>query len=293
MSVKSRTALDFPPEVIEQFKTNGFVVIRDFFPAEVTKAVIDRVTAMGEQAVEQVQKAKKAGMSTAEYASKNPNELLVVPEANNSDQVCRFEYIFGSDPQLKELILSHVEPVFEGLTGKKYTPFKDKQNEKKAGGGGFPPHQDFAAYQHFGPRFEATAMMTIDPCTNENGCLRFPSNNWSTDKKIIADEHVDKWVEGKPLFNWYQGGARNGDIVDEVNNLLEWQIVETRPGDLVVFDAFVPHYSEPNTSNKNRRILLLTFNDVEEGHWYERYYEDKRTNYLDPKFHVSTPTTHQ
>jgi hypothetical protein len=36
--------------------------------------------------------------------------------------------------------------------------------------------------------------------------------------------------------------------------------------------------------------MFMTFSATREGNWYEKYYHDKRQNYGDPKFHVSTPT---
>ena len=67
--------------------------------------------------------------------------------------------------------------------------------------------------------------------------------------------------------------------------------IETQPGDAVFFDCYTPHRSEPNLSNKPRRILYLTYNKLADGDYREKYYEDKYNNYppdidRDPKKNI-------
>ena len=46
-----------------------------------------------------------------------------------------------------------------------------------------------------------------------------------------------------------------------------------------LFDAYVPHRSEPNPTNSTRRVYFATYNRASEGDHLERYYADKRRNY--------------
>ena len=107
---------------------------------------------------------------------------------------------------------------------------------------------------------------------------------------MATDDAVETRIDGRPLLAFFNGGPRNGDIADEIVARLKWQAVEVSPCDLVLFDSFVPHRSAPNATSSPRRAMFLTYAPAAEGDWYARYYADKRANYDDPKFHVSTPT---
>jgi predicted HD phosphohydrolase/ectoine hydroxylase-related dioxygenase (phytanoyl-CoA dioxygenase family) len=274
----------------ELLQREGVIVLRDFFSDEDIAGLNKMSRAMGDEATTQLALARQAGQTPAELARANRTQLIVVPEAADNTQVCRFEYLQGAHPAFRTFVAKRIAPVIEGLAGEAFVPFKDKENEKHPGGGAFGAHQDFAAYQAFGPRFNITAMLTIDPATRANGCLEF-ARGW---KVRARDEEgwVARWVDNNPLLRFNDGGPKHGDVVAEIESVLDWEIVETNPGDLVLFDSFVPHRSSPNRSSASRRAMFLTFNAAREGDWYTRYYADKRENFDDPKFHVSTPTAH-
>ncbi len=274
----------------ETFARESVIVLRDFFSAEEVAGLNNMSRAMGDEAATKLALAKQAGQSPAEFARVNRTQLIVVPEAADEMQVCRFEYLQGAHPAFRTFVSKRVAPVIEGLAGETFVPFKDKENEKHPGGGAFGAHQDFAAYQAFGPRYNITAMLTIDPATRANGCLEF-AQGWK-DRAREEAGWVERWVDDNPLLRFNDGGPKHGDVVAEIEAALAWRIVETNPGDLVLFDSYVPHRSSPNGSSASRRAMFLTFNAAREGDWYTRYYADKRENFDDPKFHVSTPTAH-
>jgi phosphonate degradation associated HDIG domain protein len=273
-----------------RFRRDGFVVLRDVFTPMET-AQLDLLSQdMGRQAAALLATAYREGVSPAALARRN-DDLIVVPEAADPGQVCRFEYLLGANVALRRLVADRVTPLIDALAGESFIPFKDKENEKHPGGGAFRPHQDFAAYQAFGPRYNITAMLSIDPATRSNGCLEF-ATGWADivrgDPGLAAES-----VDGRALLRFHKGGAHNGDVVEEITTRLDWLAVETAPADLVLFDSFVPHRSGPNGTARSRRAMFLTFNAAREGDWYARYYADKRANFDDPKFHISTPTVHR
>jgi ectoine hydroxylase-related dioxygenase (phytanoyl-CoA dioxygenase family) len=55
--------------------------------------------------------------------------------------------------------------------------------------------------------------------------------------------------------------------------------VHCQPGDAVFFDSYAPHRSLPNTTDKARRVLYITFNGASEGDHRAQYYADKRKSY--------------
>lgn len=275
------------PEARQSFHRDGFVVLRDFFTASETRELVKASETFGRRARSILSTARQQGTTPAALAQTDPASLIVVPEADNPEQVCRFEYLLGSDPAFARFIRQRIEPVISALHGETFLPFKDKENEKPPGGGAFRSHQDFAAYQAFGPRYNATAMISIDPQTIANGCVEFATNF----SEICSDSNaVASQIEGRPLLHFTQGGPSNGDIRDDIVSRIAWSPIEAAPADLVVFDSFVPHRSASNQTCASRRAMFLTYAPQREGSWYEAYYEEKRRNYLDPKFHVSTPT---
>jgi hypothetical protein len=135
--------------------------------------------------------------------------------------------------------------------------FKDKINFKKPGGTGFELHQDQqAGWSTYAPLF-LTALISIDRATEENGCLRIAQ--MPRPRAILGEE----W---KPLTEADLGGHR---LVS----------VPTEPGDVIFFDSFVAHASEPNRSPGQRRILYLTYNRLADGDHRARYFHDKRQSF--------------
>ena len=52
-----------------------------------------------------------------------------------------------------------------------------------------------------------------------------------------------------------------------------------QPGDVLVFDSYVPHRSDTNTTDVARRALYLTYNRASAGDHRERYYRDKAAEF--------------
>ena len=59
----------------------------------------------------------------------------------------------------------------------------------------------------------------------------------------------------------------------------EYSLLEAQPGDVILFDSYVPHGSPANTGDRQRRNLYLTFNRASAGDQRMRYYQDKWQNY--------------
>lgn len=127
-------------------------------------------------------------------------------------------------------------------------------NFKMPGGDGFKAHQDVQAGWDRYASLHITAMVSIDASTVENGCL-----------EVVPGQH-NKGLIGeswKPL---------DEDALDYIK-------LPTRPGDAVFFDSFAPHRSEPNNTNRARRVLYVTYNRLSEGDHRRQYYDDKRLSY--------------
>ncbi len=133
--------------------------------------------------------------------------------------------------------------------------FKEKINYKLPGGDGFAPHQDAPAFASFGQTWHLTVMLSIDATTPENGCLE------------IARGYRDP----VPLAQ-----ERDGTLARAVEEGLDWRPLATVPGDLVIFDSYVPHRSGPNRSAKPRRVVYATYNPASQGDRRADYFARKR-----------------
>ena len=133
--------------------------------------------------------------------------------------------------------------------------FKDKINFKLPGGAGFAPHQDAPAYVDFGIDQHVTLMAPVDAFTVDNGCL-----------ELARDARARVFLPQNP-----DGTLRAG-----VMDALDVEPILARPGDVIVFDAWVPHRSGPNHSSAPRRSFYLTFNPSSAGDRRTAYYERKR-----------------
>lgn len=273
------------------FLERGYVLLKDFFAPKQVEALRKLSDEMSSQALAILQAAQMTGVSLSLRARIHPGELIVVPEATNPTQVCRYECMIGCNTGFREFIANQVQPAVSAVAGEAVLPFKDKTNEKLRGGGAFRPHQDFAAYQFFKARYHVTAQLSVDPATAGNGCVQFCTNVEAL--AASRPDFVADRIEGRVLLHSNNGGANHGDIRADVAAGCHWQPVETAPTDLVIFDSFVPHWSDINRSSRPRRAIFVTFNRASEGSLYDEYYADKRDNYDDPKFHVSTPTSYR
>lgn len=279
------------PEQKNAFHSNGYVEFPGFFSADLVSILRSISDEMSCEASYILEASRAAGQELSEYANCRRHKLIVVPEASDPSKLCKYEFMIGSNPRFKEFVADYLQPTVSALVGEPTLPFKDKTNEKPPGGGAFRPHQDFTAYQFFKPRFHVNALLSIDTATVANGCVQFATN--FAEIVNARPEFVMKSMNGRALLHHNDGGSYHGDIDAQIVEHFSWEPLETSPADLVLFDSFVPHFSHVNRTTSPRRAVFVTFNLASEGSWYDHYYTEKRVNYDDPKFHVSTPTKHR
>lgn len=144
---------------------------------------------------------------------------------------------FALDPRVLSLLAE--------LYGEPAHLLKDKLIFKQPGTRGYALHQDFIAWPSF-PRSFVTVLIPIDAATAENGCTEvFPGLH---QQGTLSPEDGD-YHELEP--------AQMG-TVSAVKLLLE-------PGDIAIFDGFLPHQSGPNRTDDWRRQLYLSYNAASDG----------------------------
>jgi ectoine hydroxylase-related dioxygenase (phytanoyl-CoA dioxygenase family) len=284
MPVKS--SLETQKELFEQ---NGFVWIQGFYSQEQVLLLRYWADAIDETAQRLLSLSQDSGFSLQMLAKSLSSTPIVVAEVKDPLKVCRAEDLILCEPAFYEFVCSPLTLYLESLLGEPYTLFKDKINFKWPGGGAFPPHQDFPAFEFFGPREHITAMVCIDEATLENGCLQI-AQNWK--ESFQDDPRIDqeKLSDGNVVLPYIEGGSQHGSILPELCQKISWLPIQAKPGDVVFFNSFVPHYSETNSSSCSRRALFLTYNRLKEGRHRESYYHMKRNDPDNPMFHFGTPT---
>lgn len=273
------------------FKRQGYIVLPQGLNADQMQTLENSSQALYQQAEQLLTEVADSGQSLSEFYRNQPDELIVVPEIDSASKVCRYEYISGYNSAIREQIIPQLQQYIETLAGTPFTLFKDKCNAKNPGGGAFEPHQDVIAYNQFNPQYHITAAIFLDDATLENGCLNFPEN-YLDDVAGLESTPMETPVGTLPILASYEGGRNNGNIQQSICEQIRWQSIPARAGDVVLFDSYVPHYSEKNDSQKTRRAMFFTFNALSDGDHYQAYYQMKREQFDNPAFHVATPTAH-
>ena len=150
------------------------------------------------------------------------------------------------------------------LFGEAARLFKDKVNFKPPGGAGYEPHRD-GRFWWTGPdgarlpgwdvyaRDFISVLVGIDRSTRENGCL-----------ELVAGQHRRETIgEYGPLSEREAAG-------------MTFVPCPTEPGDVIFFNALVPHRSGPNLTSEARRAIYLTYHPAADGDQRARYFQDKQ-----------------
>jgi 2-aminoethylphosphonate dioxygenase len=227
-------------EQLEAFKRDGYLVMRGSFNAD-EMARIARWT----------------------------DELVAMPEVSGRQWVFHEKSLKGDGRDLINRI-ENIAPFHNGfaelagalrapvgqLLGEEAMLFKEKVNFKMPGGDGFKPHQDSQAGWDAYVDFFISVLVSIDEATVENGCLQ-----------ICAGHHK------RGLFQSWE------PLTEKDMEGMEFKHLLTKPGDLVFFDCYAPHASEPNMTDKMRRLYYATYNKKSAGDRMAQYYADKHKNY--------------
>jgi len=233
----------FSDEQLGAYRRDGFLAVPGLFDA----AAMQRITSWTDE-VQAYPEVPGEYMMYFEESLLEPGERVL----SRIENICPYHEGFNALVTGDELLGRTSE-----LLGEPAVFFKEKINFKLPGGGGFKAHQDMqAGWDTYGSLY-ITALVSIDEATVENGCLELAPGAHT--RGMIGE----MW---RPL--------------DEAEmERIEFIACPAQPGDVVFFDAFTPHRSEPNMTASPRRVLYVTYNRLSEGDHRQRYYADKRKNY--------------
>ncbi|MBK8266373.1 MAG: phytanoyl-CoA dioxygenase family protein [Nannocystis sp.] len=228
------------PEILRSEKLhywqNGYVVVRQVFTAAemaVVRRKIAEIAAMN---------ARVDHLRALQAQGEHPSfETIFVWNDVVGDDL--FAKVGRSDKLLDRLSYYYDDDVYD---------YHNKIVLKYPGVVGFRPHQDYAYWQGYGCRFpEAHAVfVALDEATCGNGCLR-----------LVPRSHL---LGVLPHGEWSGRGSDNGVLPDVMQGLLaagyEFEPIEARPGDIVLFHGNTIHGSDDNDSDRSRLAMIVTMN---------------------------------
>ncbi|MBW7930415.1 MAG: phytanoyl-CoA dioxygenase family protein [Gammaproteobacteria bacterium] len=228
---------------IQDFRHHGYCVSRGFFDAgevQEMSGYLDRLRT-----------GTPAEGTEACYYENSPltGESLLV----------RAEHILGEhNPGMTSLMLApKVMDALAALLGEPAILFKEKVNYKLPGCRADKLHQDQAAGWGSYADFFVTMAIVVDPNRRDNAALSFLANG-KYERALMGPEW-QPLTEADPPYEPAE----------------DYQLLEANPGDVIFFDCYVPHGSPPNSSDRQRRNIYLTFNRQSAGDLRQRYYHDK------------------
>ena len=233
----------FSPSDLNEFKNNGFVIVRSLFSEE-------EMSVVKKHTHDLLEEKPKVGrqMVYLEENLKNPGKK----------QVSRIENFFPFNTTLKDLCNDERMMLrLEELFGEPGVLFKDKINYKLPGEGKVTPHQDIQSNWSDFADFFISVQVCIDENTIETGCLE-----------------VRPRVNKNGLIGTYWE-----PLSEELIKDMEFINFTANAGDCIFFDCFTPHRSKPNMSGKTRSNIYLTYNPLSQGDHRELYFSGKRLDF--------------
>jgi predicted HD phosphohydrolase len=222
---------------IAQYKRDGYLVLSQAFDSSFAGLWLDELQAM--------------------IAERGPQRWMTYFEVNEGgQQCCRVEHFLEDAPRLKEVLVGNkIMGWVAQCLGAPGILFKEKINLKLAGGQGFDSHQDAPAFDLFGQSQHLTVMVSLEAANERNGCLEVAKVEYC---ETILPMNADR------------------TLAQHVVESLTWQSVETEPGDIVIFNSFLPHRSGVNQSLQSRRAIYATYAKACEGDHRAKYFHQKR-----------------
>ena len=229
---------------VETFKKKGFLVIRNFFHSDIMSNILDEVNRL-----DALDPIENGPMKYYEKSLLGDDEMLLI----------RIEKFIETSPILKSVVYNQaMVEIICTLLEDQPTLLKEKINYKPYGS---PPdhlHQDSqAGWDKYGTEF-ISALIAVEDSNTENACVEFD----------VSGQYKDKLAG--PLWE-----PLNPDYLED----LDLNPIETKCGDVILFNSYVPHGSDGNKSADRRCNIYITYNKKNDGDHREKYFSEKRKSF--------------
>lgn len=237
---------------IQDFRLNGFVVLREVFNAKEISQLsqsFDRIL------------ARAKGLT--ESYKKGITEFRVV-EMKGKPTFKFAKWASAEDADLNEIRLHpKLMTLIQAYLGDDIKQITNQMHFKNPGDGvSFQFHQDCSfrkpdsAYRNLAASFLQSAI-AIDEATIENGCLEFIPGSHRAERPILSGGYS----------GYEEGNFMNGEILARLPTPISALM---QPGDMALWSPFTIHGSTENLSDRPRRTYINGFSaaaDTDHGIW--------------------------
>jgi ectoine hydroxylase-related dioxygenase (phytanoyl-CoA dioxygenase family) len=229
----------------EEFHQNGFVKLSGLFSAQEVHAWKDEC--------DRLINLEIVSPENLRTPYKNP----AIPFPEKIDPVVDISPLFKTLSQ-DERIVGVVHTIFQDSP----LLFKDKLIYKLPSMNGYGLHQDWAwGWQHLASAEDLLSVsLQIDAATKDNGCIELFEGYHDRLRTAEGEERNFNEEERKQIDH------------------AKAHLMETMPGDLLIFHSLTPHQSGRNHTTYPRRSLYLTYNAERAGSLREAYYKHYMDN---------------
>jgi ectoine hydroxylase-related dioxygenase (phytanoyl-CoA dioxygenase family) len=207
---------------LDQFNTDGYVVLRDVLPTEVVAAV--------EAAIDSIE------ATTEEFLATQPDGTMFIATAG---EITFTVHIAERDATAAAFVAHPVmHDIAADLIGGPFELYWDQAVYKKPEPDRvFPWHQD-NGYTFVEPQQYLTLWVPLTPATRHNGC---PQVAAGLHRLGTLEHRVEPW------------GLCCLDHVDDPH------VAEAMPGDIVAFSSLTPHLTGPNSTDQVRKAYIVQY----------------------------------
>ena len=181
-------------------------------------------------------------------------------DSNNQSMILiRIEKFIETSPYLESIVNNpSIHSLLKQLLRESAILFKEKINYKPPGA---PPdliHQDSqAGWGDYGSTF-VSVLIAVEDSNRSNSCVEYDISGC--------------YINGLAGPLWTPLTSK--DIPNA-----KMKPIETKAGDIIIFNSYVPHGSKVNSSDKRRCNIYLTYNKASDGNHRLNYFSEKRKNY--------------
>ena len=235
------------PDEILDFKKLGFIVLRQFYSVDEILKILDEVNLLETSIPDKGDMMKYYDVPFGKDSS-NQSMILI-----------RIEKFIETSPYLESIVNnSSVHSLLKQLFGESALLLKEKIKFKPPGAPPHLLHQDSqAGWDDYGSKF-VSVLIAVEDSNRSNACVEF--------------DHSGYYRNGLVGSLWEPLTAKDIPNAD-------MKPIETKAGDIILFNSYVPHGSEANTSDKRRCNIYLTYNKASDGNHRLKYFSEKRKNY--------------
>lgn len=243
-----------------QFKRDGYVVVRRLLGPKLVAASLDALVdlASGRQPAGQAGILYEPGQDGAEIAA----EARI-------DRVRKFIDFVEDFPALKRVaMLRNLHDVLDRLMGPERVLFQEMALVKPPRIGADKPwHQDASYFRIADPSLVVGTWIALDPALRNNGCM-----------EVIPGSQLRG-----PVPHVHENDFNRCRIDDRYVDSRRAVQVEMQPGDALIFQSLLQHFTAANRSDLTRRAIQFHYHQIGTV-WgsvadHQRLYHDAAGNY--------------